>query len=95
MKYVLYALPVLLVALLGGAGWLFWVQNSQQEVLTSFELWGLGRYGRVWKVPVLIATSGGIGAVLGLVVGGWLMARLKNRRIRALTAASGGSESSW
>lgn len=90
MRAVPYILALLFVLVVAGSGWLFWVQNSQQEVVTSFELWGGLRYGRTWKVPVLIATSGGVGAFLGLIGGWWVTASLKNRRIKQLTSTHGG-----
>lgn len=95
MRTALYVTVLLLVLALAGATWLFWVQNSQQEVLTSFELWGGLRWGRTWKAPELVALSAGIGAVFGGVVAWWVTASLKNRRIKSLTSSAGGSESSW
>ncbi len=89
MRRALLIILVVSLLVLGGSGYLFWVQNSQQEVLTSFELWGLGRWGRTWRVPELIAISGGSGVLVGFVVGWWVTATLKNRRIRAL---SGGGD---
>ena len=64
-KLVFYGVVFLLVAAAIGSGYLFGVQNANHTVLTSFELWGLGRWGRTWTVTELIALSGGIGFVLG------------------------------
>ncbi len=95
MKTFLYVAALLIVLALAGAGWLFWVQNSQQEVLTSFELWGGFRWGRTWSASALIATSGGVGAFIGLLAGWWVTASLKNRKIRTLSQTAGSSETSW
>jgi hypothetical protein len=95
MKSIPYILLLCVVLALAGSAWLFWVQNSQQEVMTSFEVWGGLRWGRVWKAPELIAVSGGIGALLGLVLGWWGTSTLKNRTIRNLRGSAGGNEQSW
>lgn len=88
MKLALNVSLLVVFLLLLGSGWLFWVQNSQQEVLTSFEIWGGFRWGRVWTVSALIATSSGIGALVGLLVGWWATSALKNRTIRSLRGTS-------
>lgn len=95
MKLALNVSLLVVFLLLLGSGWLFWVQNSQQEVLTSFEIWGGMRWGRTWTVSALIATCSGIGALVGLFVGWWVTAALKNRTIRSLRGSSGGAETSW
>lgn len=94
MRNALYVLALLVLLAFAGMVYLFWIQNSQQEVLTSFELWGGFRWGRTWKAPELIALSGGVGGFFGLLVGWSVTAALKNRRIRSLTS-QGGKESSW
>ncbi|MCB9678507.1 MAG: LapA family protein [Alphaproteobacteria bacterium] len=99
MKTWLYLfLFALALALLGG-GYLFWVQNSSQVVTVSFELWGVGRYGRTMTAPELIGWAVGAGFLLGLVPMGWRSMRL-GRRVRQLEqqvamSGSGDSASSW
>ncbi|MEZ4319102.1 MAG: LapA family protein [Myxococcota bacterium] len=67
MRTWLFLLLVVLGLALVGAGGLFWVQNSSQSVTVSFELWGLGRYGRTMTAPELIAWSTGAGFALAFV----------------------------
>lgn len=66
-----------------GCGWLFWVQNSAQPAPVSFELWGLGRWGRTWKVSELIAVSAGAGFLAGFLPFGWLWLRARSRANQA------------
>lgn len=96
LKLVLYGVVVLLVAAVIGSAYLFWVQNGNHTVLTSFELWGLGRYGRTWKVTELIAVSGGIGFLVGVLPFAWLWLRrgAEVRRLRQQVAIGGGSSGS-
>lgn len=96
LKLVLYGVVLLLVASAVGCGYLFGVQNANHTVLTSFELWGLGRFGRTWQVTELIAVSGGIGFVLGAIPFVWLWWRkaAEARRLRQQVAI-GGSDTSF
>lgn len=77
LAFLVLALMVL------GAGWLFWVQNSAQPAPVSFELWGLGRWGKVWKVSELVAVSAGIGFLTGFLPLAWSNLS-QRRRIRQL-----------
>ena len=94
----LYLVLFLAVLGLAGVGYLFWIQNGAQEVTVSLELWGLGRLGRVWKAPELIAVSGAVGFVLGVVpfLIAWWRASSEAKRLRQQVALSGSdSASTW
>ena len=97
----LYLVLALLVLALGGVGYLFWVQNSGQEITVSLELWMIGRYGGTFSPSELMAVSGVVGFGLGffpMLLRGFG----RGRRIRQLeqqvamsSTADNASSSSW